>query len=442
MTEKPGLPGIPRMLGMHITTLGCKLNQHDSAELAGSLRTAAGPVHDPAAARLIVVNTCTVTGAADADARQILRRRRRESPAALIVATGCYAERSPETLASMPEVDLVLKRADRPRAARIILDALRLRFPDELSDGCADRVVEEGLPDFGDRTRAYLRVQDGCDLRCSYCVIPRVRGESRSLPAEAVESRLRRLLDAGYREVVLTGVNTGEYGRDLDTATDLARLLERLVRLPGDYRLRLNSVEPRCVTPALVDLIASEARIARHLQIPLQSGSDTVLSRMRRNYRTGRYQKIVWSLRNRIPEIALGADVIVGFPGETEEEFGETLRFLESSPLNYLHVFSYSRRPGTPAAVSPDQITPPVIRERSRTLREVGRRLSHAFKSGQVGRLHRALVLHGTHPDGRLRGLTSNFIEVALEGRSTPNSFLDLRIDRVEPDGEAVAFAA
>ncbi|HET9480415.1 MAG TPA: tRNA (N(6)-L-threonylcarbamoyladenosine(37)-C(2))-methylthiotransferase MtaB [Candidatus Polarisedimenticolia bacterium] len=426
------------MIGLHITTQGCKLNQFDSADLAGALRGDVRLVSDPAQALLIVVNTCTVTAAADSDARQALRRRRRESPRALIVATGCYAERDPDALRAIPEVDLVLRREERDAAAGRILEELRHRFPEELSDGCADRLTGESLPDFGDRSRAFLRVQEGCDLRCSYCVIPAVRGPSRSLPAGLVVERLRRLVQAGYREVVLTGVNTGDYGRDLESGDDLAGLLERLVRVEGDFRLRLNSVEPRRVTSRLVELLASEGKLARHLQVPLQSGSDDVLRAMRRNYRAEDYLEVLHRLRARADGIGLGADVIVGFPGETEARFEATARLIEESPLNYLHVFSYSARPGTPAAGFGEPVPHDSIRRRSRELRAIGDRLARAFRSAQAGRCHRALVLAGRRADGRARALTSNFIEVSLSAAQDDNRFVPIVITGLDSAGGAV----
>jgi len=435
------------VIGLHVTTHGCKLNQFDSAELAGALKRSATPVADPAAARLVVVNTCTVTAAADADARQTLRRRRRESPGALIVVTGCYAEREPEALRAMPEVDLVLRRADRPGAAGMILEELRRRFPEELADGCAERVVaEETLPDFGDRTRAFLRVQEGCDLRCSYCVIPRVRGASRSLAPHDVLARFRRLLEAGFAEVVLTGVNTGDYGKDLEPRSGLTSLLRVLAATDGDYRIRLNSVEPRRVTPDLIDLMAAEPRMASHLQIPIQSGSDNVLRAMRRNYRVRHYARTVETLRRRIPDIGLGADVITGFPGETDADFRETAGFLAASPLNYLHVFSYSARPGTAACDLPGSIPAETIRERSLILRELGASLAIAFRRSQQGRRLRALVLGEARADGAWRALTSNFIDVRVaggpDGGPRSNSFADVIITRVDASGQAFATSA
>jgi threonylcarbamoyladenosine tRNA methylthiotransferase MtaB len=419
------------MPGLHITTLGCKLNQFDSAELAGTLRGELSLVEDPGSARLIVVNTCTVTGQADADARQILRRRRRENPEALIVATGCYAERDPSALAALPEVDVVLRREDRPHAARLILDGLRRRFPAEMADGCAERLAESSLPDFGERSRAFLRVQEGCDLVCSYCVIPSVRGPSRSVPVAAVVERFRSLRDAGYREVVLTGVNTGDYGRDLPERRTLVDLLEALLRIEGDFRIRLNSVEPRRVTKELVSLIAGEPRMARHLQVPLQSGADDVLRAMRRNYRSSDYLDVARALKEAIPDIGLGVDVIVGFPTEGEREFEQTRRVLEEAGATHLHVFSYSPRPGT-ASYGMRGIPGGEIHQRSEALRALGRALYGRFVSAQAGRSMRAIVLAGRRRDGRSRALTSNFIEVALEGDPTPNTWRDVTIRGME----------
>jgi threonylcarbamoyladenosine tRNA methylthiotransferase MtaB len=415
-------------IGLHVTTLGCKLNQFDSAELSGALRGAVSGESDPSRARLIVVNTCTVTAAADSEARRILRRRRRESPSALIVATGCYAERDPVALAALPEVDLVLRREDRPRAARLILDRLRERFPQELEDGCAERDAEASLPDFGDRSRAFLRVQEGCDLVCSYCVIPSVRGPSRSVPPEQVARRFRRMLEAGYREIVLTGVNTGDYGRDLSPRLSLVTLLERLLALEGDFRVRLNSVEPRRVTPDLIALLACEPKLARHLQVPLQSGSDAVLRAMRRNYRVADYLEVVESLRSRVPGIGVGADVITGFPAEGAAEFEETRRTIEACGVAFLHVFTWSSRPGTAAAAMGGGPDPAEAKRRTAALRALGSQLTGSFARSQVGRTSRALVLSGRRDDGRARALTSNFLEVALEGEAPANTWRDVTI--------------
>jgi threonylcarbamoyladenosine tRNA methylthiotransferase MtaB len=277
-------------------------------------------------------------------------------------------------------------------------------------------------PATGDRTRAFLKIQDGCDLRCSYCIIPSVRGGARSLPAGEVLRRLADLTASGYREIVFTGVNTGDWGRDLEPRIALHDLLRRAVAMEGPGRVRLNSLEPRTVTPEVIRLMAeSGGRLAPHLQVPLQSGSDAVLARMRRNYRTADYRRVLAALRRAIPLAGLGADVIVGFPGETGGEFETTRRFIEDSELNYLHVFSYSPRPGTPAATMPEQVPPAAIKERSARLRELGRDLALRFRRSFVGRNLELLVLREARADGRLRALSGNFIDLWLDPeRSDP----------------------
>ncbi len=427
-----------------IATLGCKLNQADTSILEARLLALglsraggdpeiappeAGPGAHAAPADLVILNTCTVTGAADREARQIARRLRRENPGATLIATGCYAERDPEALRNLAGVDHVVGMRDQAaRVAALAASSLGLD-PGASGPGAAASPLgpfgaTEGcdpVTDPAERTRAFLKIQDGCNLRCSYCIIPAVRGSSRSLPPDAVLRRMAFLTDAGYREIVFTGVNTGDYGRDLDPPLRLLDLLERAVRLQGLGRLRLNSLEPRTVTPEIAACLASEeGRVARHLQIPLQSGSDAVLGRMRRPYRTADYARVVEGLRAAVPAIGLGADVIAGFPGETGEEFEATCRFVASSPLNYLHVFSYSARPGTVAASLPDQVPPPVIKERSARLRALGRELSLRFRRSFVGRDLPALTLREIRPDGRLRALTDNFIDLGLDLAGRP----------------------
>ena len=424
-----------------IVTLGCKLNQADSAALEARLRAlglarAAGdaPTAQDAstAADLVVLNTCTVTGGADREARQIARRLRRANPRATLIVTGCYAERDGRTLATLPGIDHVVGMRDQAgRIAALAGAALGLEAPGGESGGTTppDSPIDLGRfgataacdPATSDRTRAYLKVQDGCDLRCTYCVIPSVRGDSRSLPPDEVLRRIGDLSGAGYREIVFTGVNTGDYGKDLSPSLRLHHLIERALAVPGLGRLRLNSLEPRTIAAEVIELLAAnDGRLARHLQVPLQSGCDSVLLRMRRNYRTADYARVAERLRARIPGIGIGADVIVGFPGETETEFEATCRFIEASPLNYLHVFSYSARPGTPAAAMPDAVPSPAVRERSARLRALGRALSLRFRRSFIGRDLPALVLREVRPDGRLRALTDNYIDVGIDPGDRP----------------------
>jgi threonylcarbamoyladenosine tRNA methylthiotransferase MtaB len=405
--------------GFHTITLGCKLNQFDGAAIEGELaRRGFRPESDPARAAVVIVNTCTVTQRADADARKLIRRVRRGNPGCRLLVTGCYAERAPQALRALDGVDLVFGNREKPRLGSL-LDELGLGAGAEGAAGAGgDRGCDAGaaLPralHFGQRSRAFLKIQEGCRLACSYCIIPVVRGPSRSVPPAEVLAAARRLFDAGHREIVLTGVNTGDYGRDLDPPTDLLALLRQLLAGCGPNRLRLNSLEPRTVTDGIVELMRCEPRLAPHLQVPLQSGSDAILRGMRRNYGLGLYRERLERLRAALPDACLGADVIVGFPGETPERFEETCAFIAGSPLDYLHVFAWSPRPGTDASRLPGRVQASEIRGRSATLRALGDERFHRFRERFVGRELEAVVL-GERADGATRALTGNFIEVGL----------------------------
>jgi threonylcarbamoyladenosine tRNA methylthiotransferase MtaB len=413
-----------------LVTLGCKLNQFDSAEIEGMLhRRGLAGSEGTGDTELVVVNTCTVTGRADAEARRLVRRLRRRHPGARVLVTGCYAERDPGALAGIPGVDAVVGNGSREELPEI-LD----RWLGPPVDGPGHPGIRQ--LHFGHRTRAYLKVQEGCDLRCSYCVIPRVRGASRSIPPDQVEHGLAGLVMEGFREVVLTGVNTGDWGRDLDPRLDLADLLERLVRLPGLGRIRLNSLEPRTVSDRILALMGDPAgKIAPHLQVPLQSGSDRILRAMRRNYRTADYARVVERLRRAVPHVGIGADVIVGFPGEGETQFAETRTFIDRVGLDYLHVFSWSPRQGTEAARLPGRVDQVEVRRRAGLLRTQAARQGLAFRRRFLGRTLEAVTLEARRDDGRLRALTGNFIEVSLPaGTVPPNRLVPVRIVEVTPE--------
>jgi len=409
----------------HVVTLGCKLNQFDSAQSEAILRTRSmEPTDDPRRADVIVVNTCTVTGRADAEGRRLIRRMRRLNPRARIVATGCYAERAPEELRRTTPADAIVGHRDRARLPQALLGV----------DECVTAPVAQS---FADRSRGWLRVQEGCDLRCSYCVIPQVRGPGRSVPTAEVVEQLARFADRGVREVGLTGVNVGAWGSDLSPRRRLVDLLEAIVRADLGLRIRLNSLEPRTVSDALLELMRAEPDIlVPHLQIPLQSGTDSVLSRMSRNYRTGFYRERILAAHERVPDICLGADVITGFPGETAEEHEQTAHFIGSLPLAYLHVFSYSRRPGTRAAGLPGQVAPHVIKQRTTRLRRIGADKARAFRERMLGRTLTGLALHAHAPCGATRVLTGNYIEVLVPGAPS-GEVLAVRLDRLE-DGPVV----
>jgi threonylcarbamoyladenosine tRNA methylthiotransferase MtaB len=422
--------------GFHTITLGCKLNQFDGAAIEGELaRRGFTPEPDRSRAGVVVINTCTVTHKADAEARRLVRSVRRQNPSCTLLVTGCYAELDAAAIEAIDGVDRVFGNRDKPRLGSI-LDELGLTAETTSGDRGCDGVA--GVPSalhFGDRTRAFLKIQEGCRLSCSYCVIPTVRGPSRSVAPGEIRDAMAGLVRSGYREIVLTGVNSGDYGLDLAPPRNLASLLRELLAHCGPTRLRLNSLEPLTVTDEIVELMAGEPRLAPHLQVPLQSGSERILRRMRRNYRLDAYLARLQQVRTAVPHAGLGADVIVGFPGETEEDFRETHEFIAASPLNYLHVFSWSPRPGTPAADYPDRVPANEIRYRSERLRRLGAALGLRFRRSRIGRAHDAVVLGPRQGDGRLRALTGNFIEVTLDaGTAERGEPIQVVIERATPD--------
>jgi len=403
-----------------IVTLGCKLNQFDSAAVAGRLGGAVSRAAEDKPADLVLLNSCTVTHRADREARRLLRSLRRDNPRATVVVMGCAAKRDAQMFRDMPEVDVVLG----PTAE---VEAFLSEWDGAAGEACT------ATPWFAERTRAFLKVQEGCDLRCSYCIVPSVRGPSKSVPAEEALAGLRGLLAAGYKEVVLTGINTGDWGRDLPGRRRLPDLLDLLLEAPGDFRLRLNSVEPRRVTERLLEqMVSSEGRLCRHLQVPLQSGSDAVLRAMKRNYSAAFYRKVLETAAEAVPGIALGADVLVGFPGETREDFAGTLRVIEESPLAFVHAFGYSPRPGTPAAQL-GEVPAAEVKARVHEVVELGHEKARRFAESQRGLPLRALTLS----DGEV--LTDNFLTARLEGDPAPqNTFVGVTVE-VDPDGSLTA---
>ncbi len=398
-------------------TLGCRLNQVDTQQLQALLEARGfRTVEFEEPADVVVVNTCTVTARAEFSDRQAIRRAARVSPRARLVVTGCWAQTSPADVAELREVDLVVGNADKRRLPDLLDDLLAEKI--QVSDIAGERIVHAEPPArVTGRSRAFLKLQDGCQHRCAFCIVPRARGQSRSLEPRVALDQARRLVEGGHPEVVLTGVDLGHYGADLVPRTTLAALLRDLVELPGLRWVRLSSVLPPYFTPDLLDVVTSSPVIAPHFHIPLQSGSDRVLRRMRRPYNVLRYRRLIERLATAIPALGLGADVIAGFPGETEADFGETVGLIEALPFSYLHVFPYSARRGTEAATFTGAVDERTIARRSRRLRELGRAKSLAFRRALVGRVEEVLVL-GTREraTGRLTGLTGNFVEVLFEG--------------------------
>jgi threonylcarbamoyladenosine tRNA methylthiotransferase MtaB len=418
------------MKSFYLRTFGCKLNQADSAAVRGALlRQGLREAAAPEEADLIVVNTCTVTHKADHDARQSIRRLKAWSPNAKLIVTGCYAERDAELLAAMPEVDQVFGLSNR----RELFQFTTGIDPDDPDFGGPDFEA-----DFGEKTRAFLKVQEGCDMLCSFCIIRVVRGASRSLPAEEVVGRLRALADRGYREVVLTGIHLGLWGRDLGirgVGKGMLHLLRAIEGADGMPRIRLNSLEPYVVRDEILDLIAGSDRFAHHLHLSIQSGSERILRLMRRRPDVERFYHVTRRARELMPEIGIGADIIVGFPGEIEEDFQATYHLMTEAPFSYGHVFSFSPRPGTEAATMPDQINPAVIGERSARLRAALAAINLRFRHSLIDRTMPAVFLRQRDDNGLPTALTDNYLHVSVARGSVPSTGAGcVRI--IEADGD------
>jgi threonylcarbamoyladenosine tRNA methylthiotransferase MtaB len=469
------------MATFSLENFGCRATEADAAAMRRALRSAGWTLLDQhASADVVVLNTCTVTAAADSQARDAVRKIHRANPAARILVTGCYAQRAPEDLAQLPGVSWVVGNSHQTEIPRLLreLFAPNTDIP-SLVGSVADSSSEsshrgpakdfvplanldvepmslargpakiltgdifaqssmqvsplEGIP--ADRTRPILKIQDGCSNRCSYCVIPFVRGRSRSLPPNEVLEETRKLVDAGAKEIVLSGINLGSYGRDLAPRVDLADLVRRILDQTTLEQLRFSSIEPQDVTEDFVALVAASPRIAPHFHVPLQSGSDRILRAMHRWYRAAHYAERIQLIRRALPDAAIGADVISGFSGETHEDFNATFDFIARLPFTYLHVFSFSGRPGTKAANLGSPVSSTVTRDRARALRTLGQQKAAVFRELQAGRTVRALTL-ARGGDTWTEALTGNYLKVRVEGRRPANVWCEVRIDCAQRDSE------
>jgi threonylcarbamoyladenosine tRNA methylthiotransferase MtaB len=417
-----------------IQNFGCRATQADGAALESLLGLKGmEPAHGAADAELVILNTCTVTSSADEDVRKSIHRVHRENPGAQILVTGCYAQRSPQELSAIPGVTWVVGNSHKTQIPAIV--ELETPYHGQIHVGdilghmeFLSSPVEEA---FADRTRPNLKIQDGCNNVCSFCIIPSVRGRSRSMSVDEALAQVRSLGE-NYREVVLTGVNLGRWGRDpqarSETRMRLSDLLERILAETAVQRLRISSVEPMDFTDELLRLMAASPRIAKHVHAPLQSGSDGVLKRMKRRYRTRHYEDRLRKAHDLMPWAAFGADVMTGFPGETDEEFRETVSFIESLPFTYLHVFTYSERPGTPAAALP-QVPHPARKERTRILRELAAKKNLEFRRRLTGRRISAVTL----ADGS--ALSENYVKVELAAPRAANQIVDVEVGGISAQG-------
>ena len=401
-----------------VVTFGCRVNQADSLGFEEQLRAVGGISVPAEEADLVVVNSCSVTATADQGTRQTIRRVVRQNPAARIVVTGCYATRSPDQLGLLPGVERIVPNDDKPRLISLIA-----RRTD--GDGPCGAPIEPGM---AGRTAFTLRVQTGCEEACSYCIIPTTRGKARSFPLADVVREVERIAGAGFKEIVLTGVHLGSWGRDLDPPSALLDLLQALDG--AGVLLRVSSLEPMDLSPAMVDLFARSESFAPHFHLPLQHASDRVLAAMRRPYTANQYAALVDGIRKQIPFASIGSDVIAGFPGETDDDFERLTTYLQRSPLTHVHVFPYSDRPGTEASSFPDKVPGAVVRDRARRLRDIGHRLTATFRDAQVGTVQRALTI-----DDGSSVVTGNYLKLRIPGGYARNEWVRVRVTSHE-DGE------
>jgi threonylcarbamoyladenosine tRNA methylthiotransferase MtaB len=437
--------------GFFLHSFGCRATQADGAalerQLSGQGLPRAGSARE---ADLVVFNTCTVTAAADEDARAAIRRVHRENPKARIMVTGCYAQRAPREVAALPGVTWVVGNSHKHRAAEIAagtaardfvaLETLALSAPVFTLVGEIFAHTELiAAPVFagdaiGEKTRPTLKVQDGCNNRCSFCIIPSVRGHSRSMPQGRVLEEAEALVRAGYREIVLSGINLGRWGRDFQPAQRFEQLLRALLERTSVEKLRISSVEPMDWSDELIALVAGSPRVAKHAHVPLQSGSDFILRRMHRRYRPWHYAEKIRAIREAMPDAAIGADVMVGFPGETDERFEESRSFIEHLPFTYLHVFTYSSRPGTPSAAMPDQVPVSVARERNRILRDLAAQRNLEFRRRFVGQTLDVITLQQGDTEST-EALSDNYLKVKVRGQRAANEWIRAAITNVTREG-------
>jgi threonylcarbamoyladenosine tRNA methylthiotransferase MtaB len=433
------------MVKFCVQTFGCRCNQADSAAIReGLCRASMLESETPLDADIIVVNTCTVTKRTDSQVRQALRRLHRENPTARLILTGCYAERAPDILAAISGVSLVLGNADKEHLPRHIEECAWnsqgrvIRTP---LDTERDYVLPS-MTHTGGKTRPLVKLQDGCDARCSYCVVPQVRGPGRSARPENVLAEIQSLVDHGFQEIVLTGVNLGAFGQRQKGHARLIDLLRRIVEIPGLGRIRLSSVEPMHFDTAIAKLAAEQPLIARHFHIPMQSGSDRILRRMRRPYTAARFRELLGYIQSVLPDAGLGTDVLVGFPGETDQDFAETCKLIEDSPLAYLHVFPFSPREGTDACSLPGQIPSHVMKSRLGIVLELSRSKNLSFRRRFAGKILPAITLAKEEDLGASVALTDNYVHVRVPGLSEPpNRLVDVRIENVLPDATYASVA-
>ncbi len=429
-------------------TLGCKLNFSETSTIGKQFLNNGFEIVDfNNLADVYVFNTCTVTENAEKDCRRIIRHVLKTNPNAQIVVTGCYAQLKPNEIAQIDGVDLVLGNQEKfnifSYLKKIEKSINQSKYSDLTSENtlaCIYVSQAEQLNDFGwahssdadSRTRAFLKIQDGCDYKCSFCTIPLARGKSRSLEVNKIIDQFQQIIDEGYKEIILTGVNVGDYGRRMDS--NLYQLLLKLISIEGEFRIRISSIEPNLLNDDILELTASSDKICKHFHIPLQSGSNKILRLMQRRYEREYYKDLILKAKETIPKLGIGVDVIVGFPGETEEDFLETQKFIDELPVSYLHVFTYSERPNTKAINFPNSIDIALRKKRNHILRNLSDKKRREFFNSMINKNLNVLFEHENY-NGMMKGYSSNYIRVSVPfNENLINQFVDIKIDKIGID--------
>ncbi len=415
-------------------TLGCKLNFSESSTIARQFADMGYERVSPdSEADVYVINTCSVTEHADKKCRQAIRKFTTKSPNAMVAVVGCYAQLKPEEIAQIDGVDFVLGAADKFNLPHLIgNDAKKTKVK---VYSCDIDSVSDFFPAYstGDRTRSFLKVQDGCDYHCSYCTIPLARGKSRNMPSSQIVEQAKAIASQNVKEIILTGVNTGDFGKS--TGETFLELIQQLDRVEGIERFRISSIEPNLITPEMVDFVAQSAKFLPHFHIPLQSGSNRILALMRRRYRRELFAERIELIRSRMPDTFFGVDVIVGFPGETDDDFSDAFRFIEQVKPSFLHIFPYSERPNTPATEFEGKVSPKVVKQRVTLLTELSDRLHKEFFLKHIGQI-RPVLVESSRKGDYMFGFTDNYIKVGIPfDKGHAGKVVKVRLEKFTPDG-------
>lgn len=421
-------------------TLGCKLNFSETSTLSRKMQERGFlTVNEEELADVYVINTCSVTEQADAKCRNIVRKMMRTNPDAYIVVIGCFAQLKPKEIASIPGVDLVLGASEKFKLPEIITDLSKNPCGQVMATEISNANFFVGAYSVGDRTRSFLKIQDGCDYKCTFCTIPLARGGSRSDLPENILKNARELAAKGVKEIVLTGVNTGDYGKGLDTSYNFYKLIQELDTIDGIDRYRISSIEPNLLTDEIIDFVATSKRFMPHFHIPLQSGSNKVLRLMQRRYLREVYQSRVEKIKSVMPHACIGVDVIVGFPGETNEDFLETYNFVRELDVSYFHVFTYSERASTKAAEMEGTVPMPIRNERNAALRGLSEKKKRFFYEQHLNTARTALMEQEQHGEV-MHGFTDNYIKVTMPFTTEAvNNLVEVQLSTIDTEGNVIA---